>query len=205
MSVTFEGAQLEVDLLDPGSVTFVRLFRHAGMDWQPPPAQYRNQRADPPAGREKDYAVLYAAESLIAAAVECRVLSCDIQDRYTYDLQRSREYGVARYEMHAPALFIPLDRENKDTLGLRGIDADYARHRAAAHELFTRFGGVVHGLSWESFHRHQPGRVYALWHHHKETVSLAVTPATPYPKLAEDAEWLSILRANPGFTAHAAA
>lgn len=116
MSVTFAGAQLQVDLLDPGSVTPVRLFRHPGGDWDEPPPQHRNQRVDPPVGRESEYAVLYTAESIAAAAIECRILHCDTWDRYTYDQQRTLEYSVVRYAMRAPALFIAIDGENKRTL-----------------------------------------------------------------------------------------
>lgn len=199
MSATFAGAQLQVDLLDPGSVTPVRLFRHAGGDWEEPPAEYRNQRVDPPPGHESEYAVLYTAESIAAAAIECRILHPDIRDRYTYDQVRTMQYSVVRYKMHAPALFIPLDGENKGVLGLRGLDPRYERHRAAAYELFQRFGGVVHGLSWESYQRNQPGRVYALWHHHKATVKLAISSASPYLKLAEDPEWLQLLKDNAEF------
>lgn len=199
MSVTFEGAQLQVDLLDPLSVTPVRLFRHPGGDWDEPPPQFRTQRADPPVGHQSEYAVLYTAESIAAAAIECRILHCDIRDRYTYDQQRTLEYSVVRYELRAPALFIPIDGENKSILGLRGLDPRYERHRAVAHELFQRFGAVVHGLSWESYHRNQPGRVYALWHHQKPTVKLAISSATPYVKLAEDPEWLQLLKDNPEF------
>jgi hypothetical protein len=143
--------------------------------------------------------VLYTAESVAAAAIECRILNCDTQDRYTYDQQRTAEYSVVRYEMRAPALFIPIDGENKRTLGLRFPDPAYAQHRAVAYELFKRFGGVVHGLSWESYHRNQPGRVYALWHHHKPTVKLAISSGTPYLKLAEDPEWLQLLKDNSQF------
>jgi hypothetical protein len=199
MSVTFEGAQLQVDLLDPFAVTPVRLFRHPGGDWDEPPLEYRNQRVDPPVGHESEYAVLYTAESIAAAAIECHILNCDSRDRYTYDQQRTLEYAVVHYEMRAPALFIPIDGENKRTLALRFPDPAYGQHRAVAYELFSRFGGVVHGLSWQSYHRNQPGRVYALWHHHKPTVKLAVSSATPYLKLAQDPEWLQLLKDNPEF------
>lgn len=199
MSVTFAGAQLQVDLLDPGSVTPVRLFRHPGGHWDEPPVEYRNQRVDAPVGHESEYAVLYTAESITAAAIECRILHPDIRGRYTYDQVRTTQYSVVRYEMRAPALFIPLDGENKGVLGLRGLDPRYERHRAVAYELFKRFGGTVHGLSWESYQRNQPGRVYALWHHHKTTVGLAISSATPYLKLAEDPEWLQLLKDNPEF------
>ena len=46
MSVTFEGAQLQVDLLDPFAVTPVRLFRHPGGDWDEPPVHDEDQLYD---------------------------------------------------------------------------------------------------------------------------------------------------------------
>lgn len=199
MSATFEGAQLDLELLDPGGTPLVRLFRHPGGDWQEPPLDRRNQRVDPPAGHAGDFAVLYTADSLAAVAIECRILNCDSSDRYTYDVQRTAEYSVVRYQLGAPAIFIPIDGENKRTLGLRFPDPLYAQHRGLAHQLFGRYGSVVHGLSWESYHRNQPGRVYALWHHHKDTVGLAIIHPAPYPKLADDPEWNALLAANPEF------
>jgi hypothetical protein len=196
MSDRFEGAQLELELLDPSSVELVRLFRHPGGDWDPPPAAYRNQRVDPPVGKESDYAVLYTGDCIEAVAVECRILACDSRDRYTYDIARTREYSVVRYEMLAPAIFIPLDG-NRKVLGLRGFDPDYERHRSVAHELFTRYRGVVHGLSWDSYHRNQPGRVYALWHDHKDSVELVIKSSKPYSLLAEDPDWLKFLASRP--------
>jgi hypothetical protein len=41
--------------------------------------------------------------------------------------------------------------------------AGYEPYQAVALELFERFGAIVHGLSWESFHRNQLGRVYAIF------------------------------------------
>src|SRR5207249_3639386 len=32
------------------------------------------------------------------------------------------------------------------------------------------------GMSWRSMHRGQPGRVDAVWHHHKATIELATVP-----------------------------
>lgn len=203
MSATFEGAELELELVDPHALRLVRLFRHPQGDWTPPPPEFRNQRADAPAGHEKEYALLYTADSLEAAAIECRILNCDVNDHYTYHAPRAAQYAVARYQMHGPAIFLPLDGDNKVTLGLRGVDAKYERHRAVSYQLFTRFGAIVQGLSWESYHRNQPGRVYALWHHHKETVGLSVTPFRLYPNLVEDPEWLDLLRRNPDFEAAA--
>lgn len=202
MTATFEGAQLQLDLVDPASIELVRLFRHAGGHWEPPPPAYRNLRVDATPGKQDEYAVLYTADCIEAAAIECRILQCDTRDRYAYDIARTQEYSVVRYRMNKPSIFIPIDGDNKTVLGLRGLDPDYQRHRAVAYELFTRFGrvgGVVHGLSWESYHRNQPGRVCALWHHHKDSVGLEITSPTPYEKLAEDAKWRALLAANPGF------
>jgi len=73
----------------------------------------------------------------------------------------------------------------------------YVPFQEVALELFERFGTVVHGLSWASFHRNQLGRVYAIWHHHKATLQLAITTSKPYTSLADDPDWLRFLAANP--------
>ena len=75
--------------------------------------------------------------------------------------------------------------------------AGYEPYQAVAYELFRRYGKVLHGLSWESFHRNQPGRVYALWHHHKATIGLGITSHEPYERLVDDAEWNEFLFSSP--------
>jgi len=63
-------------------------------------------------------------------------------------------------------------------------------------DLFLRFGKVVHGLSWESFHRGQPGRVYAIWHHQKAAIALEAAKSA-YGSLEEDDEWVAFLAEYP--------
>lgn len=200
MVASFSGRDLEVELLDPGSTALVRLFGHPGGDWDPPPEAKRDLRVDPPAGHKGAFAVLYTANTLVTVAIECRVLSADANDHYTWDMQRAVHYDVVRYAFAAPALFIPIDGNNRNATGLAGDQrkfAGYEPYQSVALELFQRYGQVVHGLSWESFHRNQPGRVYALWHHHKSTIGLSVTSPDPYPKLIDDTEWKAFLAANP--------
>lgn len=72
----------------------------------------------------------------------------------------------------------------------------YDAYQRAGLELFERFGGVVHGLTWQSFHRHQLGRVYAIWHHRKAAAGV-VKPSGAYPKLPDDADWAAFLSKNP--------
>lgn len=36
------GRELELELLDPGGEPLIRLYRHAGGDWEAPPEDYRN-------------------------------------------------------------------------------------------------------------------------------------------------------------------
>ncbi|MEZ2352137.1 RES domain-containing protein [Caballeronia sp. RCC_10] len=195
------GSELELELLDPNSETLVRLFSHPGGDWDPPDAKYRNLRVDPPAGHKDDYAVLYMGNTLPTVAIECHILSADAMDRYTWLTERAKRYRVVRYTLDGPAVFMPIDgARNRSALGLAGGQrkfAGYEPYQEVAHALFRRYGNVIHGLSWESFHRNQPGRVYALWHHHKPTVGLRITSANPYPLLIEDNEWNSFLAANP--------
>lgn len=199
-AASFSGRDLELELLDPDSERLVRLFRRPGGEWEPPPEAYRNLRVDPPLGHKDMFAVLYTGSTLATVAIECGVLRADLQDRYTWAMDLAGEYRVVRYAFAAPALFVPLDGRNRPTLGLGGSQrrfAGYEPYQAAAHELFRRFGNVVHGLSWESFHRNQPGRVYALWHRHKATVGLSIASPASYPTLVDDAEWKAFLAANP--------
>ena len=195
-----DARDLELELLDPYVVRLVRLFRHAGGDWDPPDEKYRNLRVDPPDGHKSQYAVLYTGDMLPAVAMECRVLRADDHDRYTWAADLARQYKVVRYDYGSPALFVRIDGHNRRRLGLSGGQRrfnGYAPYQEAALDLFRRFGQLVHGLSWESFHRGQPGRVYAIWHHQKATIALERTKPPPYGSLEEDDEWLAFLKAYP--------
>ncbi|MBL8474001.1 MAG: RES domain-containing protein [Rhodocyclaceae bacterium] len=198
-AATIDARDLKLELLDPNAIRLVRLFRHPGGHWDPPDAKYRTLRVDPPDAHKPDFAVLYTASTLSAVAMECRILRADHLDRHTWDQDLAAQYRVARYTYLAPALFIPIDGENRRHLDLSGEQrkfAGYAPYQKAAWALFERFGQLAHGLSWESFHRNQPGRVYAIWHHRKAAMALAVD-AGPYHPLAGDAEWLRFLASNP--------
>src|SRR4051812_33144023 len=94
---SFAAKDLSVELVDPGTLALQRLFRHSKGDWEPPDPKYRNLRVDPPDGHKDAYAALYTAESLLAAAMECHVLSVDSLDAWTLNLDREREYSVVRY------------------------------------------------------------------------------------------------------------
>lgn len=190
---------LEINLIDPQSA-WVRLFRHDGGEWSPPEEKYRNARVDPPDGHKNAFAVLYLAAALPTVAVECGIMFEDELRRYRWSRDRAKQYWVVRYATQAPALFISLDGRNRTKLGLDGARVafnGYAPFQAVALELFSRFGSIVHGMCWDSFHRNQPGRVYALWHHHKSTVDLKIVSSTPFEKLDADDEWLSFLNAKP--------
>lgn len=88
-----------------------------------------------------------------------------------------------------------------DRLGLSGsarrFDGQaYIPYQEVAPELFYRFGSLAHGLSWNSFHRNQLGRVYAIWHHRKTALKLS-RPVAPFIKLDGDPEWSAFLAAWP--------
>lgn len=195
----WDARQLELELVDASALQLVRLVRHAGGEWDAPPAVHRNERVDPPAGHKDDYAVLYMARTLEAVAMECRVLHRDVADRATWDADRAKQYRVIRYKHTKPAIFAPIDGRNRHTLGLGGEKRapGYAPFQQVALEVFQRYGEVIHGLSWESFHRGQPARVYALWHHHKASIGLEIVSIAPYPLLIDDAEWNDLLAARP--------
>jgi len=193
---TADARLLELELLDPLGVHLVRLFRHPGGNWDPPDEKYRNLRVDPPDGHKAEYAVLYTGSTLPAVAMECRVLRADDQDHYTWDAELASQYKVVRYDYLSPALFVPIDGRNRQLLGLSGAQRKfkgYAPYQEVALALFRRFGNLAHGLSWESFHRGQPGRVYAIWHHQKTAIALKATKPPPYGSLDEDDGWHEFL------------
>jgi hypothetical protein len=194
------GRSLDLELLDPGVARLVRLFRHPGGEWAAPPQRFRNLRVDPPPGHKSAFAVLYIADTLPTVAMECRVLAADDRDRYTWSEELARQYKVVRYEHDRPMIMLPIDGPNRVTLGLDGATrqfSGYEPYQRVAHQMHRQYGKVVHGLSWESFHRNQPGRIYALWHGHKRTVGLRIASAAPYGTLIDDAEWQDFLARHP--------
>ena len=190
-----------MELRDARSLSLVRLFKHDGGDWEPPDPRFRKLRVDPPAGSESRFAVLYTANTLPCVAAECRILLPNQHDdRWTWRADLAALYKVVRYEVTAPSIFVRIDQPMAESLGL-GVGGvkfgGYGPYQAIALELFERFGTVVHGLSWSSFHRNQPGRIYAAWHHHKATVGLEIASPKPYAPLLTDPEWKAFLEANP--------
>jgi len=201
---TCAARELGLELLDPGSVPLYRLFRHPGGDWDPTPAAYRHERADPPAGHKDAFAVLYLGDSLPAVAIECRILRVDFADNYTWLRSIASQYEVVRYEFSQPAVFLPLDGGNRHKLGLAGRQralGSKGPFQEAALALYERFGRVVHGLSWESMHRDQAGRIYALWHEHKATIGLTRPGSRDYQRLVDDPEWHEFLTEHPAIEA----
>jgi hypothetical protein len=191
--------ELQLELRDAGSLALVRLFRHAGGDWEPPLPEYRKLRVDPPDGQKDEYSVLYTGRALQVVATECGILKADPGDKYAWSVSLAAQYRVVRYAVRQPALFLRLDEilrlfENR---GFEVSLGDYSFFQALGLELFRRFGTVVHGLCWPSFHRNRPGPVYALWHHHKETVRLERTNGPTYPTLLEDHDWQKFVADRP--------
>ncbi len=192
------GNGLRVDLHDPNDVKLYRLFRHPKGEWEAPPPEYRNLRVDPPDGHKDDYAVLYLASSLSAAAIECRIFEFDDRDKLTWKSDKATEYKVARYQFAKPALFISLDEASMEKWGLAGENIAFGKNlydaiQRKAWELHRDYHGVVHGLSWPSFHRNRAGYVFALWHEHKSTIGLTLDTSVEMKPLIQDAEWLAFL------------
>lgn len=195
----FAANGLELELHDPQSLHLMRLFKRPGGDWDEVPPQYRNERVDPPDGYKDEFAVLYTADTLGTVAMECRILTCDPSDRYSWDAAKAAEVKVARYRLTQPAIFVPLDR-NRHRFNLPAAAA-YRRepYQKLSLELHRRFGTLIHGMSWASFHRGQPGRVFAIWHHHKEHIGLELDHSTPAVPLIDDLAWQALLFENPEF------
>lgn len=192
---------LTLEILDSTSAPLVRLFRHPGGDWTPPAPIYRNLRVDAPEPDKNDYAILYTGDSVECVAMECRVLSEDRDGNLTWSKSKAEQYEVVRYEHTLPAIFLPTDGSNRPRLNLRlgGEEfGTYAPFQRMAHEVYERLGKILHGFCWHSFHRGQPGRVYAIWHHRKKSMGLTIHPAAPYKRLIDDPEWQSFVSACPG-------
>lgn len=200
-SATCSARDLDLEMIDPASVPLVRLYRHVGCDWDEPDPKYRTSRVDPPDGHKDAFSVLYMANSIGVVAAECRLLTFDTGNNCAWDVDKATPYKVVRYTHAKPAIFLPIDgHRNKPKLGLDGphmFAAGYAPFQDAALVLYQRFGDVVHGLSWESFTRNQPGRVYALWHKHKATIGLSRTTLPPHGNFVEDADWKALLAEFP--------
>jgi hypothetical protein len=188
----FDGRDLALEMLDAESVELMRLFRHPKGEWEPPDPVYRNLRVDPPVGHKDRYAVLYTADTLGAIGVECRILAIDSDDGFSLHLDREAAYQVARYRFDQAACFIPIDGANRRTLGLDRAEAwdGYGPYQQIGMALFERYGHFAHGLSWASFHRNQPGRVFAIWHERKTGFGLALSASVA--PLAGDAQWIGV-------------
>lgn len=194
----FSGEDIEIEVRDTDARPLIRLFRHPGAAFAMPEEKYRNGRFDPPAGESGLFAVLYTADNIAAAAMECKILQATPQDEYNYTRKRAEPYRVARFKYTAPALFIKLDRALTRKLGIPPFTPDYSPHQKASKALFERYGNTVHGLSWESFHRGQPGRNYGIWHHRKGEIGLEpLQSESDCPKLLDDAEWTQLLADFP--------
>lgn len=131
--------------------------------------------------------------------VECGVLAVDPHNNWTLNLDREADNKLTRYKFANPGCFIKIDGDNRRKLGIADYRSfgGYHAYQHVSLELFNRYGQTVHGISWESFHRHQPGRVYAIWHHRKD--DLGLTYSAPVP-LADDPEWKELLTQIPDLT-----
>ena len=200
---SFLARQLRLELLDAGETALVRLYKQtragqAGGEWEPPPPAFRDLRVDPPAGHKDAFAVLYTSDTIACVAAECRVLQYNAaHDVFLVDRTLMGQYLVARYAFAAPALFVRIDADDAAALGLQprtyvggmNLANSYDRYQAASLALWERFGELAHGLSWQSMHRGQLGRVYAIWHHRKPHLKLVYDAARSGALLADDGEW----------------
>lgn len=82
-AIAFSDHDVQVEVRERAA-PLVRLFRYTGAAFSEPPEAYRNGRFDPPPGAKSDFAVLYAADSIGAAAMETRVLRVSTDDEYSY-------------------------------------------------------------------------------------------------------------------------
>jgi hypothetical protein len=191
---SFKASDLHVELRDPG-LTLVRLSARPEGHWKPPPARFRDLRVDPPAGHKSAYAVLYTANSAFVIGQECKVVTDMADGRWMLNLDREARNRIGRYVTTKAGCFIPIDGPNREKLFADTsavLPGSYEATQAIGLELFRRFAGVAHGLCWESFHRHQTGRVYAVWHNRKTALGILAPTAQP---LQSDGEWRGIIDA----------
>lgn len=191
----FKGWQLEAEILDPGELPLLRGFQRTGGEWQPPPPEFRNSRVDPPPGYKSEYAVLYTATEIQCVAAETRILRDD-REGVVWLPEVAQAFRIATFRLGRAGLFIPLDGRNRKVFKLRGeCGSDHQAYQWLALELHRRYGHLAHGLSWESFHRNQPGRCYGIWHSRKDDLALGVEDERP--RFSEDPRWAAFLSAHP--------
>jgi hypothetical protein len=192
----FDWPHFSTLVLPPGA-KLCRLYKRPGGDWDPPDPKYRNLRVDPPGHDKSAYAVLYTAENLDTIGQECHILSVDQANTWTVNRTLEGANRVVRYETGAAGIFIPVDGHNATIFGLDKVPATagYKPYQDIALLLFERFGHFCHGLSWRSFHRHQNGLVYAIWHSRKSALNLRFESND---QLATDQAWKDLLASIAG-------
>ncbi|WP_431286213.1 hypothetical protein [Roseateles chitinivorans] len=115
----FNGRELDLELVDPGTVTLIRAYDHPDADWHPPPAKYRNNHVDPPVGHDDEFAVLYTASNIQSCATEVRAMFWDCwSNQVLWKPSVAARLRVVRFSMGQPGLFIPIDGTNRHVLGL---------------------------------------------------------------------------------------
>lgn len=191
---------LEIEVLDPHRTTLFRLYSHAGGDWKPAPPKYRTLRVDPPRPHQSKFAVLYTANRLDTIGQECGLLSVDSNNKWTIDIVRESHYKIATYSFKKGGIFIPLDGRNAKVFGLDRLTSlgTYDPYQKLSKALFDRYSHFVHGISWRSFHRHQSGTVYAIWHSKKNELGLKIESSEV--QLAGDKNWETMLSNIPGLS-----
>lgn len=88
---------VQVRRLD-AAVEIHRLYRYPGGDFHPAPTQWRMGRLDPPPGRSEDFGMLYAADSLHTAALECGALLLMPTSPPTFELSEFAEVDLPPFK-----------------------------------------------------------------------------------------------------------
>lgn len=196
--LVFSDEDIEIEVRGAAHSPLVRLFRWPGSAADEPDPVHRNGRFDPPPGHKDAFALLYTADHVSTAAMECRVLTVDHKDEFTYSYRNAPPYKVTRFKYSKPATFIRIDCVAEKKFGIGRFATGYETYQHAALALYLRYGDAVNGLSWSSYHRGKPGRNYGFWHSRKDTVDLLPTQhEDECALLQEDDEWLEFLNQNP--------
>ena len=200
-TISFTDADIDIEVRGHDEAPLIRLFRHPGAAYGLPAEAHRTGRFDPPPGEKGLFAILYTGDNIAGAAIECRILRSSSLDEYSYSPKLAITYKVVRFKYREPALFIRVDGDIKRKLGIPAFTPDYSPFQRAARALFERYGKTVHGLSWESFHRGQPGRNYGFWHHRMDAIGLEpLQREEDCPELQRDAGWIQLLQDHPSIS-----
>lgn len=138
--IAFDDEDIEIEIRSPRPEPLYRLFKRDGASFNPPESHFRTARFDPPPGSQSKFAVLYTADNIATAAMECRVLTVDPKEQFTYAERQTSLYKVVHLQYSRPALFVRMDGRNEKKFGLGRFAVDYLPYQTATLAVFNKYG-----------------------------------------------------------------